>query len=1192
MNEIHSVKNSNCVSPKNIIMKKVKNLKQNNNNNNTKRYNLFHSNLSKQKKYNHVLIHKISNYNNSNQNSKNNYQGKTAKVSPINFHNKIIGYININKITSSIPTMILNLNSKKNKNKSNSKSKSKTKSNSKSNKKRNKNIKKSKEQSRNLNKEFSKCLRFSKVNLPKKINYIHSISHIQNNIFKPKEKYDNNNKIKINTIKKKFRKEPINNNNINNNNKILQKNKINKNSNISINQNLVSAIRQNHNLKVMKLINNIITKKKFINLKRSSNTAINSKKNSKEKKHIKSIKNYVNNGRNKNNINNNNQLSKSKHLRKYNNNLNNIITQKLQNKKHFSGSNIIRNIVILPNNETNLNSLINKYSIVTHGNYKNKKNNNNNFYNQNYFDCMQSSSNIKNKKSCFFNYESNNYLSKSYGNTIIKIKSANSSKTRTKNHTELKNSKNKNQKNNLIGKYYENFNSNLTHKLFPITTTQTKYNINNKRHTLNKNNKSITKTQSNFNNARINFNNTEKNRSKSKSKSNSKSKSKSTNKNKKKNKSNQKDINNNISNIKKCKKTKNKYFYRKNKFDINKINKRNEPRRNNINNFIFNVLHNKSTNQESISSDLQKLNKNANLTSSLLKNEQKTKDYKTNKNNNNYDKYNDFVINESIKESNSNTTYNNNNNNLKEDFSIILTHKDSNYYQAESKKLSNKIKQYGKEHNYAEYPKTDLSFYKIGRSIGNGAFGKVNIALHVLSGQIVSIKSFNKKKNIFSLNKIKNEVKIMSKLRKHNNIVKLFELFETEDHYCLVMENIVGGNLLNAINKMNKIPENLAKIIFKQLIKTLQYIHSNGIVHRDIKPDNILLDLDNTIKICDFGVSKIIPEGQLIRDSCGTPAFVAPEILLDYPYDPYPTDIWSSGVVLYAMTTGFFPFRGVNETQLHENILSGVFPKYKDISNELNDLLTKILNINPKKRISLKNILLHPWFKSDNNKNNNIPKNFNNLNIFTKAEQIIYGKLKLDYRKINKNIQLENFTNKNINTYYEEANQNIQTISFVFTPYNTRREKDEDDDLYYDDVNIEDEIMKFMPKAQEISRLYEIHNNCDFDQGYIVGRKQMWKKKLMGSIDKSFDKKKNKNNKENKDKINDNNSKKEVSSINSNFLKTNSSVNNDKCIIDEEALKFVENFGYKKEFIIKSIELNEINHASATYYLKLSLKNG
>ena len=142
-------------------------------------------------------------------------------------------------------------------------------------------------------------------------------------------------------------------------------------------------------------------------------------------------------------------------------------------------------------------------------------------------------------------------------------------------------------------------------------------------------------------------------------------------------------------------------------------------------------------------------------------------------------------------------------------------------------------------------------------------------------------------------------------------------------------------------------------------------------------------------------------------------------------------------------------------------------------------------------------------------------------------------------------MRLENFTNKNINTYYEEANQNIQIISFVFTPYNTRREKDEDDDLYYDDVKIKDDIMKYMSKEPEISRLYEIHNNFYFNQGYIIGRKQVWKKKLMGSIDKSFDKKKNKNLKDNKDKINDN-SKKEISCLNSNFLITNNSINNDK----------------------------------------------
>ena len=112
MNEIHSVKNSNCISPKNIIMKKVKNLKQNINNNNQNRYSLFHSNLSKPKKTSNIFVNKISNYNN-NTKLKQNFQGKTAKVSPINVHNKIIGYININKINSSIPTMIININNKK-----------------------------------------------------------------------------------------------------------------------------------------------------------------------------------------------------------------------------------------------------------------------------------------------------------------------------------------------------------------------------------------------------------------------------------------------------------------------------------------------------------------------------------------------------------------------------------------------------------------------------------------------------------------------------------------------------------------------------------------------------------------------------------------------------------------------------------------------------------------------------------------------------------------------------------------------------------------------------------------------------------------------------------------------------------------------------------------------------------------------
>ena len=175
------------------------------------------------------------------------------------------------------------------------------------------------------------------------------------------------------------------------------------------------------------------------------------------------------------------------------------------------------------------------------------------------------------------------------------------------------------------------------------------------------------------------------------------------------------------------------------------------------------------------------------------------------------------------------------------------------------------------------------------------------------------------------------------------------------------MENISGGNLLNAINKMSKFSESMAKNIFKQLILTIKYLHNMNIVHRDIKPDNILLELDNTIKLCDFGVSKQVKKGQLLTDSCGTPAFIAPEILKDHPYDPYLTDIWSSGVVLYIIVSGFFPFRGTNENELRKNIIEGNYPKLIDISDNLKDLLNKMLEINPNKIISLYEIIKNPW---------------------------------------------------------------------------------------------------------------------------------------------------------------------------------------------------------------------------------------
>ena len=551
-----------------------------------------------------------------------------------------------------------------------------------------------------------------------------------------------------------------------------------------------------------------------------------------------------------------------------------------------------------------------------------------------------------------------------------------------------------------------------------------------------------------------------------------------------------------------------------------------------------------------------------------------------------------IILNPKVKKYLNNYIENNNINNS----SISLIDDNYGYYFEEAEKLSKKINSYAKLHDYKLYPKTNIYFYKIGRIIGRGAFGKVNLALHILSGYLVAMKSFNKTKINLPLRKIKNEIKIMQKLRNNKHIVKLLEAFENEKYYFIIMENVVGGNLFNAINKMGKLPESLAKNIFRQLIETIKYIHSKNIVHRDIKPDNILLNLNNNIKLCDFGVSKEIKKGILISDSCGTPAFIAPEILLSKPYDPYIADIWSCGVVLYIMVNGFFPFTGINETQLHKSILSGKFPKPNSISKELMDIINKILELNPNKRIKLDEILNHPWLKVKKDINDDI---LNKENLFAKAEKIIYYNLRKNYKDINNNDEghLEHFTYRNIDTDYQDENLNNQTISDIITPYNSKRENNYDPDLYYDDINIEKDIVKYLPKVNELNKLYEINNNSDFDQGYMFNKKENYQNKIMNSFNESYIKKKiEQKNKNNDIKINiKENNKIKLIDINNEIENLNRDDNNEiknkEINLDESIIKYIENLGYKKEYIIKSLELNELNYATATYYLKLSLND-
>jgi len=265
--------------------------------------------------------------------------------------------------------------------------------------------------------------------------------------------------------------------------------------------------------------------------------------------------------------------------------------------------------------------------------------------------------------------------------------------------------------------------------------------------------------------------------------------------------------------------------------------------------------------------------------------------------------------------------------------------------------------------NTGKAPDSTSDFYRIGKVLGRGAFGKVSLTVHRLTQEMVAIKSIDKEflTDENSRIKVMKEVKILKRIR-HKSIIQLYDTFETNKHIIFVMELCSGGDLLNYVRMRRKLTEDYAKTIFKQIMDALHYCHRQNILHRDVKLDNIILDSEGNIKIGDFGVSKIVDPTQKMYDQCGTPAYIAPEILRDRGYRGFGIDVWSSGVVLYAMLYGTVPFRAQNMVELNEMIIKAKYTLKPDISEEARDLLKKILETDPKKRLKIPEILAHPWF--------------------------------------------------------------------------------------------------------------------------------------------------------------------------------------------------------------------------------------
>ena len=569
---------------------------------------------------------------------------------------------------------------------------------------------------------------------------------------------------------------------------------------------------------------------------------------------------------------------------------------------------------------------------------------------------------------------------------------------------------------------------------------------------------------------------------------------------------------------------------------------------------------------------------------------------------------------------------------------------DSNYYMKESLKLSRYISKY--YNKYKKYPETSLQFYKYGRLIGQGAFGKVNLGLNILTGRIVAVKSFNKNNSELTgdnMKKIKYETDLMKKLN-HPNITKILEMFEDEKYFLIIMEYINGGNLFSFVKKRRKLSEKTAKFLFRQIILGIKYIHEQNIVHRDIKLENLLIDLNNNVKICDFGIGrKISSKNQLLYDQCGTLMYMAPEILLstkEKGYEGFPVDIWSSGIALYIMLSGTLPFNYKNkkneeeeneENEDEEESISDKSKKndddnfelqysivYKEpkhienISDEARDLLKGLLNKDPKKRLTCEQILNHPWLYNFKEKNTSSSK----FHLFTKAELIMLSKTFIDYRRANSEDLKENFTLSNLESDTDKNKknsngENITNKSSILAPYNSiiseydsssqRSLKSEDifNDFNNSKIKLEKDQIIFSKKVKEYNRLYELNNNGEVDNGVLINSRTQSSLNMSERSSRSI----HKNdlldlNISNESCVlyNENDEAIEVKKTN----KKNKEKNNSKTSLDEELeqkmktnniLNQMSLMGYDRKYVSDVVKKNELCHASTVYYLMMNYEN-
>lgn len=257
-----------------------------------------------------------------------------------------------------------------------------------------------------------------------------------------------------------------------------------------------------------------------------------------------------------------------------------------------------------------------------------------------------------------------------------------------------------------------------------------------------------------------------------------------------------------------------------------------------------------------------------------------------------------------------------------------------------------------------------MDMYMVGKVVGVGSYGKVRAAWHRLTGSKVAIKTYDKSKlkDPAHWKRVHSEIKIMEQVS-HPRIARMYEAVETPKRMHLIMECLDGGNLCSYVKAKKRLSEEESRRIFFQILQAIEHLHMQGVSHRDVKLENVLFADSKDVKLIDFGFSTICQAGKRLKVFCGTPSYMAPEIVRRTEYEGRPVDIWSMGILLYALLCGCFPFRAKSYPDLYRKIARGTFSIPEELSMPVRDLLRQLLTVDVDQRITAYAALRHPWLQ-------------------------------------------------------------------------------------------------------------------------------------------------------------------------------------------------------------------------------------